>query len=313
MNEIVFIPWSLPETRPGIFLFNDKMFWFIDIVKIFHWSEIGGTDACRPTSSLLRGPDAFPLHRHDFPEVFWVARGLGTHRINGAEQPLAAGTLVLMRPADAHAFRSDARGVLVRNIAIRPDALAHLKRRYFLHDDTFWNGRVARTPLHHALDVDQLQRLETAFDELSAGPWNPFTAERFLLNLFYIIRPAQRPAAGNAHPDMPGWLASALARWKNDVKHFGEGGTAALARLACRSPEHVARTLRDCTGRTPTDFLNETRMNYAAQQLAVTDRKIIDIAMECGFQSLGHFYSIFRGAMGCAPRSYRMRFQPRPI
>lgn len=304
----------LHQTPWRIFLSNDKIFWFIDILKIFHWSEIGGPDACRPSSSLLRGPNAFPLHRHDFPELFWVAQGTGTHCINGGEQPLAPSTLVLMRPADAHAFRSDARGVLVRNIAIRPNVLAHLKRRYFLRDDTFWNARVVRAPLHYALGADQLQRMETAFDELSAGPWNPFEAERFLLNLFYVIRQEHRPTAGAAaQPDIPGWLESALTRWRNDVKHFGEGGTASLARLACRSPEHVARTLRDCTGRTPTDFLNETRMNYAAQQLAVTDRKILDIAMECGFQSLGHFYSIFHNALGCAPRSYRMRFQPRPI
>ena len=111
---------------------------------------------------------------------------------------------------------------------------------------------------------------------------------------------------------MPGWLAAALTRWRGEVKHLEEG-TTALARLACRSPEHVARTLREYTGRTPTDCLNEARMNHAAQQLAVTDRKILDIAMECGFDSLGHFYSVFRKAQGCAPRAYRMRFQPRPI
>jgi AraC family cel operon transcriptional repressor len=162
--------------------------------------------------------------------------------------------------------------------------------------------------------LDQLRRLQTLFDELGSGPWNIFATERFLLNLFHVIPPATQvvSAERTSRPPMPDWLVIGLARWRGEVKHFG-GGTATLAQLAGRSPEHVARTLRECTGRTPTDCLNEMRMRYAAQQLAVTNRKILDIAMECGFDSLGHFYSLFHEAQGCPPRAYRMRFQPRPI
>lgn len=303
-----------PGSTSEIFLSNDKRFCFIDIVQTFLWREIGGADACRPSSALLRGANAFPVHRHDFPEVFWVAQGCGTHLVNGKERPLAPGVLVTIRPADAHGFRSDDRGTLVRNIAIRPNVLAHVKRRYFLQDDLFWGGSAGRVPPHRGLDTDQLRLLQTLFDELSHGPWDVFATERFLLNLFHALlsAPQIRGAPGTAEPELPGWLASALARWRDDVKSFEEG-TAALARLACRSPEHVARTLREYTGKTPTDCLNEARISHAARQLAITDRKILDIAMECGFDSLGHFYSIFHKAQGCAPRAYRMRFQPRPI
>ncbi len=283
-------------------------------MKTFLWREIGGSDACRPSSSVLRGANAFPLHRHDFPEVFWVTQGSGTHFINGEERWLAAGILVMIRPADAHGFCSDTLGVLVQNIAIRPNVFAHVKRRYFLHDDVFWNGSVVRVPPHQELNTDQLKRVQVLFDELSPRPWDVFTTERFLLNLFYVIHPASRleGVGRGSEPEMPDWLASALSRWRGEAKHFGEG-TAVLARLACRSPEHVARTLRECTGRTPTDHLNEMRMNHAAQQLAISNRKILDIALECGFDSLGHFYSVFHKSHGCAPRAYRMRFQPRPI
>ena len=219
-----------------------------------------------------------------------------------------------MRPSDGHAFRSDADGVLVRNIAIRPNVFAHMKRRYFLHDDTFWNGAAPRVPRHHELNAGQINRMATAFDELSFGAWDAFSTERFLLNLLFIIQagPRQGGAPRAVQPDMPDWLANALALWRSEVRYFG-GGTPALAQLAGRSPEHLSRTMRECTGRTPTEYLNETRMAYAAHQLAVTNRKILDIAMECGFDSLGHFYSVFQQAQGCAPRAYRMRFQPRPI
>jgi len=284
------------------------------MVKTLFWRDFGGSVTCRPSSALLRGPNAFPLHRHDFPEVFWITQGFGTHQINGESRPLAPGVIVMIRPADGHAFRSDAQGVIVQNIAIKPGVLTHVKRRYFPHDDAFWNGPKAAIPPHRELNPDQLGRLQAMFDELGSGPWNTFATERFLLNLVHAIRPANEVATATRtpRPPMPDWLATGLARCRGEVKHFGRG-TPALAQLAGRSPEHVARTLRECTGRTPTDCLNEMRMSHAAQQLAVTNRKILDIAMECGFDSLGHFYALFYKAQGCSPRAYRMRFQPRPI
>lgn len=283
-------------------------------METFRWREIGGGAAFRAGSSLLSGPRAFPIHRHDFPEIFWVAQGRGMHWINGQERPLQGGVLVLIRPADAHGFSSDANGVLVRNIAIRPGVLAHVKRRYFLHDDTFWNGPDALLPRHFQLRADQLKQLNAAFDELSFGQADTFGAERFLLNLLHILQVPSPPTqfGRRNQPALPDWLAHALSRWSERVENFTTG-TLALARLAGRSPEHVARVLRDCTGRTPTEWLNDMRMNYAAKQLQVTNRKVLDIALECGFLSLGHFYSVFQQAHGCAPRAYRMRFQPRPI
>lgn len=284
-------------------------------MQTIRWSEIGGAGGCRAVISLLRGPHAFPIHRHDFPEVFWVTKGSGVHRINGDERPLHAGVLVLIRPQDAHGFRSDARGMLVQNVAIHPGVAGFVRKRHFLNDDSFWSGKAAPIPRHYEMGVDQLGQLKVAFEELSLGPADIFHAERFLLNLLHLVHVAPRlaevqPVAGCL--GLPDWLAQALIRWRGDAKHFSEG-TPALARLAGRSPEHVARVFRECAGRTPTDWLNEMRMTHAAKQLEVTNRKILDIAMECGFASLGHFYAVFQRAHGCAPRAYRMRFLPRPI
>jgi len=284
-------------------------------MQFLRWSKIGGTHACRAGSGLLCGARAFPLHRHDFPEVFWVAHGAGTHWINGEEHPLHAGILVMIRPGDAHGFRSDKQGVLVKNIALRPDVLAHVHRRYFRQDDGFWNGKNAAVPRHYSVSPDQLKQLNAAFDELARDSAGLFDIERFLLNLLHLIHCESGSNEARqlaAYPGLPGWLARALVRWGEDPGLFSEG-TPALARLAGRSPEHVARVLHGSTGRTPTEWLNGMRMGYAAKQLEVTNRKVLDIAMECGFGSLGHFYAVFQNAHHCAPRAYRMRYQPRPI
>ncbi len=284
-------------------------------MKIMRWREIGGDGACRASASHLCGRVAFPLHRHDFSEVFWITGGSGTHRINGEKHALRAGVLVFVRPDDTHSFHSDANGVLVENLVIRPRILDDIRRRYFLKNDTVCWGSAARVPEHYEVSSSQLQQLHAGFHQLSFRPKDVFQTERFLLNLLHLVHFEAVPVdtgQRSAGSELPGWLAKALAVWPAGREHFVEG-TAGLARLAGRSPEHVARVMRACTGRTPSDCLNTARMTYAARQLEVTDRKILDIAMDCGFDSLGHFYSVFQREHGCPPRVYRMKFQPRPI
>jgi AraC family cel operon transcriptional repressor len=82
-----------------------------------------------------------------------------------------------------------------------------------------------------------------------------------------------------------------------------------LARLAGRSPEHVARQLRACAGLRPVDLVTEARIDHATARLALSEMPILDIALECGFDSLSHFYRVFRRKRGETPRAYRLRSQ----
>jgi AraC family transcriptional regulator, dual regulator of chb operon len=255
------------------------------------------------------------VHGHDFPEVFWIARGRGTHLINGSTIPLKCGTLVCVRARDTHGFISDENGILVHNVAISPVLLRQIKRRYFPQNDVFWNLKSGDCPCHHQIHREGITELNRAFEQLSASDCTAFHGERFLLNLLFLIHDNPQPDSNSAvarHPDIPDWLAHALMRWLEDPGNFLKG-TPALAKLAGRSPEHVARVLRQASGKTPTNWLNEARMGYAAKQLRFSNRKILEIAMDCGFSSLGHFYAVFEQAHGCPPRSYRLRYLPRPI
>lgn len=53
--------------------------------------------------------------------------------------------------------------------------------------------------------------------------------------------------------------------------------------------------------------MTAARMEYAARQLAHTEIKIADLALEVGLQNLGHFYRAFEKHFGCTPRQYRVQ------
>jgi AraC-like DNA-binding protein len=73
------------------------------------------------------------------------------------------------------------------------------------------------------------------------------------------------------------------------------------------SRSHFHALFKQETGRTFVDYLSWLRCTRAAELLVATDRTILDIAMECGFRNLSHFYHVFKRETGTSPRRYRLQ------
>jgi AraC family cel operon transcriptional repressor len=242
-------------------------------------------------------------HDHNFHELFWVEANGGIHWINGRPVPLRVGDLVLIRASDTHAFSTGPSGAPLRlvNFAFFAHIWTDLRRRYFGRAPVFFSNPslAART---YALEEFQLAAIRQAAGLLRSGLRDRLQTESFLLGVLSLLQARGfHLGAGTA----PGWLREACAVIGR--KPNFAGGMPALARLAGRSPEHVAREFRRHLGRTPTDVINEARMSYAADRLATSEEAIVAIALDCGLENLGHFYRLFHARFGCTPRAYRLR------
>jgi transcriptional regulator GlxA family with amidase domain len=71
------------------------------------------------------------------------------------------------------------------------------------------------------------------------------------------------------------------------------------------SAPHLARIFRREAGRTVGEYLLFLRITRARELLATTDCPTLDVAANCGFESVEHFYRIFRRLTGMTPRTYR--------
>jgi AraC family cel operon transcriptional repressor len=78
-----------------------------------------------------------------------------------------------------------------------------------------------------------------------------------------------------------------------------------MQKLACRTPGHLCKSFRKYLGKTPTDFVNELRINHAAKLLSDSQQDILEIADAMNFQSLSRFYCLFRRQYGVSPGAYR--------
>ena len=90
--------------------------------------------------------------------------------------------------------------------------------------------------------------------------------------------------------------------------HYAEGLRVADAAGVCSfSSSHFMRWFRQMTGQSFVAFLNEYRLNAAAEALHATDETVLTIASRCGFENLSYFNRAFKAHFGMTPREYRKK------
>ncbi len=256
----------------------------------------------------MRGPEAFPLHDHEFGEIFWIDDKSCDHYCNGGFSLLEQGDCCFLRPWDAHSLHCPAgESFHLFNIAFSWDSLMHVQGRYFPQsEDPYgihrWQHRQER------LSKYSLNFCRQSALRLLDGEPSLLKLERFLVDvLAHFSRPL--PAIGEFKELPPLWLQQGCQEMKR-LENL-RGGVARLVELCGRSAAHVSREFKRCYGKTPQLWVDRLRMNYAATQLAGTAKDILDICWDCGYESVSHFYVRFRRFHKVSPARYRRELRQR--
>ena len=88
--------------------------------------------------------------------------------------------------------------------------------------------------------------------------------------------------------------------------HYSEDLTAAgCAARAFMSNGHFSRCFTRVTGKSFKDYLNSVRVNIAERELLTTDKSVTDIALDCGFNNVSYFISVYKRLKGRTPNDHR--------
>lgn len=249
-------------------------------------------------------PVGFHTHQ-DFYELFYVVAGRGEHRLSAGRQPLAAGDLVLVRPADWHSLVGlPPAGLEWINVAV-PMAAWHsmLDMAAVVSVDD-----LNRTQLPKLVRTsgDEAARLEASFrDALAryAGVAGKLDLMRFILDVLGVLE-AQQAGQSEGSP-LPDWLLRACTAMSREENL--RGGVPRLGALAGVSAGHLCRTMRAHYDMTPTAFVTELRLRHAEMLLATTSASLTEISYRCGFASPSYFSRCFHATQGMPPRDFRRR------
>jgi len=229
------------------------------------------------------------------------------HTVNGRAHLLTGGTLVFMRPRDVHAYRQNGENEFqLINLAFRESTLRSLFN--YLGDGFPSDHLVKRAmPVRVVLSEGEKNILAGKLQQLHTIPRDQKERIRSTLRIllfeiftkYFAVQPADEKRL------MPPWLETLLHEIQKK-ENFVRGITSVYA-LSHRSPEHISRAFRKFLHTTPTDYLNDLRLHYAANLLSNSDDSVTFIALEAGFENISHFYHLFKKKFQISPARFRVK------
>ena len=78
-----------------------------------------------------------------------------------------------------------------------------------------------------------------------------------------------------------------------------------VARVACLSPTHFSRVVKQTFGLSFTEQLTRMRVDKAREMLVLTEKSLIQIGLDCGFNDQSYFTKVFQKSIGRTPGEYR--------
>lgn len=268
--------------------------------KIHVRGETGFT--CRYVRSET---EYFSPHYHNYYELFLIVRNKAQHLVNGKKQLLSEGDLLFIRDFDCHVYMPESgENFDFINLAFKKDILSKLLDYL---EDGFDFEKLLKSPMPQTVSLSQRgkARLSEKLSDLNYGTVREqkLKLKKLLVEVFTEYF-AEEKGRENV---VPPWLESLCEKMKR-TENFTRG-TERMFELSGKSREHIARSMKKYYGVTPSEYVCELKLSYAANMLKFSNLSVTDICFECGFFNVSWFYEKFRERFGLPPSSYRKRCQ----
>lgn len=245
------------------------------------------------------------VHDHEFYEIFLLVYGSAIHHVNGEKVFLKEGSLVFMRPSDVHYYElDDENSCGIINLAFPTSTLNAL---FYYLGDGFMPERLLRAKLPPTVTLSSHERegakkrLE-GLNTLQRNDKKRIRTEVRVLIMEFLTKyfPLERETRSRL---IPAWLEQ-LNTEMQKKENFTEG-LPVMLEISGKSQEHLCRVFKEYFHQTPSHYINELKLNYAANLLTNTDEPIISISLASGFENLSHFYHQFKKKFNMSPSKFR--------
>ena len=255
-------------------------------------------------------------HIHDAIEVIFIEDGEYRIFVNGHEFSACPGDVFLFR---ANAIHSIYAGNLPENryyvLKVKPSLLFELSDeknavsyvlKFVVSDD---RGKVRWT----AKELEQSE-IRGALGQLVDALWGEHPCKDIFLKICscQVIYSMLCDMVRDEDTRMEADLANntAAAQIYKAIRHINRNfNTQIDARQLCRmvnmSYSYFSRSFKKITGRSFKEYLNEVRINRAEHLLMTTDLSVTQVALECGYNNVSYFITVYKALKNRTPLTGR--------
>lgn len=235
-------------------------------------------------------------HTHDFYEVITITDGEFKEYNNDKEYVLNKGYVHFIKPTDKHYLTTSKKdNNILRNIVFEENFFKELLKdidgvnidnifKPFQLEEKSFDMFIEKISLLDKIDNTEeinICLLKSIFYDM-------------ILNINFLDK---------YKDDIPKWLSNCYIKIQEEDNFIN--GLDYFVKISGKSQPHLTRQLKKYYNITPTDLINNLRIQKSASLLCLTNEKILDIALECGFENISYFNRIFKEKYSITPREYR--------
>lgn len=252
-----------------------------------------------------------PSHWHEDMEVIVIKKGLGKVTVNLVSSDVSAGDIVFVLPGQVHSIEQKGKySMEYENIIFKPSLLKSINQDlcYKNYLEPFFSGRIdftyLTTPEHP--DYTKINFCIEQIDTLCSHQLDGYqvAVKGLLFTLFYLLireKPQkQLSPKGQKNLDKIKLILSYIQENYSHTITVKEA-----AEICYYSESHFMKFFKDSMDISFTKYLNDYRLQIAAQLLKENKDNILDIASSTGFDNLSYFNRAFKKKYAVTPGEYR--------
>lgn len=251
---------------------------------------------------------AYP-HRHDdFYEILFVTHGTGTYTIDLQEYQIKPHTVFFLSPGQIHEieFSTDINGYIF--LFSSSFYLSNKSDPHKLFEFPFFYSLKYDNPPLYLQNKDAIDELDSLFKktliEVNTNAIDSKEAMHAFLDLILINCKRLYPQPEGTQLKKGHIL---IKRFKQliEEKCAENIGVKEYADLLQVTANHLSETVKEYTGRTPTDFINDRMVLEIKRLLTHTQYTVQEIAFQLNFTDQSYFSKYFKKICGFSPSEFR--------
>lgn len=254
-------------------------------------------------------------HLHNYIELSYVWLGTCRQVINGKEVILAEGDVCILDTKAIHALEAAGEADIIINVLMRKEffnyAFLNRMTQQGILAEFLMNAVTKSQNSKHYLVFRSSgnKKIRDIISDLICEYDTEEIGKREVLESHMVILFTQLLRIYHAHSaeqeELGGESSKLLQVLEYLEKHYDNCNLNSAAKTFGFNPQYLTMFLKEKTGRSFVEHLQEQKLNKAKILLAGTNISVSEIITQCGYSNENFFYQKFKKSTGYTPGKYR--------
>ena len=259
-------------------------------------------DGIRLKESKHMEGEAVQKHHHQTYQILYVLEDEGIITLDSNKHNFNQDNLAFITPFSDHSIIANSKlTILVLEFEINNLDVGIQKE---IIDKHFDQSDLLELNVFEAGEIRQLLR-KMLYEQSIGNTINRLALKIYLAELLLILLKAQEePRMIDANI-----LRAERLRKYIDTHYYEMINASYISTMLGMSIRHINNIFKEQYDITPIQYLTEVRMELSKKMLLETDKDIVSICFEVGFESLSTFYRSFKNDTNTSPNQFCARYQ----